>query len=78
VSSLIDNARAIIYILAKAWIINYNSRIKIYCFIVMATVIMIVNYNCTVMMIVNYNHKTFIVQATDLIYDSKTKAGIEP
>jgi hypothetical protein len=33
-------------------------------FIVQATVIMIVNYNCTVITIVNYDHKTFIVQAT--------------
>jgi hypothetical protein len=36
----------------------------IYSFIVMATVITIVNYDCTVIMIVNYNPKTFIVQAT--------------
>jgi hypothetical protein len=31
----------------------------------MATVITIVNYNCTVITIVNFNPKTFIVQATD-------------
>jgi hypothetical protein len=30
----------------------------------MATVIMIINYDCTVIMIVNYDPKTFIVQAT--------------
>ncbi len=54
-------------IIAKARIINYNSRIVIYSVIVLATVIMIVNYDCTVITIVNYNHKTFIVQATDVI-----------
>ncbi len=37
----------------------------IYSFIVMATVIMIINYDRTVIMIVNYNPKTFIVQATE-------------
>ncbi len=31
----------------------------------MATVIMIINYNCTVITIVNYDPKTFIVQATE-------------
>jgi hypothetical protein len=36
----------------------------IYSFIVMATVITIVNYNRTVIMILNYDPKTFIVQAT--------------
>jgi hypothetical protein len=36
----------------------------IYSFIVMATVINIVNYDCTVITIVNYDPKTFIVQAT--------------
>ncbi len=41
-------------IIAKARIVNYDSRIVIYSFIVLATVIMIVNYDC----------KTFIVQAT--------------
>jgi hypothetical protein len=51
-------------ILAKARIINYDSRIVIYSFIELATVITIVNYNCTVIMIVNYDRKTFIVQAT--------------
>ncbi len=53
-------------IITKARIINYDSRIIIYSFIVLATVIKIVNYNCTVIMIVNYDRKTFIVQATDL------------
>ncbi len=53
-------------IIAKARIINYNSRIVIYSFIVLAIVIMIVNYNRTVITIVNYDHKTFIVQATGL------------
>jgi hypothetical protein len=38
--------------------------IVIYSFIVLATVIMIVNCNHVVIMIVNYDHKTFIVQAT--------------
>ncbi len=52
-------------ILAKTRIINYDSRIVIYSFIVLATVITIVNYNPTVIMIVNYDGKTFIVQATD-------------
>ncbi len=52
-------------IITKAGIINYDSRIIIYSFIVLATVIKIVNYNCTVNMIVNYDRKTFIVQATD-------------
>ena len=36
-------------------------------FIVEATVITIVNYNCTVIRIVNYDRKTFIVQATGLM-----------
>ena len=44
----------------------------IYCFIVMATVITIVNYNRTEIMIINYDPKTFIVQATDLIKISYT------
>jgi len=52
-------------IIAKARIINYNSRIVIYSFIVLAIVITIINYNCTVVMIVNYDPKTFIVQTTD-------------
>jgi hypothetical protein len=38
----------------------------IYSFIVMATVITIINYDCTVIMIVTYDPKTFIVQATGL------------
>jgi hypothetical protein len=38
-------------------------------FIVLATVITIVNYNCTVITIVNYDHKTFIVQATSLNFE---------
>jgi hypothetical protein len=54
-------------IIAKARIINYNSRIVIYSFIVVATVIMIINYNRIVIMIVNYDHKTFIVQATGVL-----------
>jgi hypothetical protein len=37
----------------------------IYSFIVMATVITIINYDCTVITIVTYDPKTFIVQATD-------------
>ncbi len=45
-------------IIAKARIVNYNSRIVIYSFIVLATVIMSVNYDC----------KTFIVQAPGLKY----------
>ncbi len=36
-----------------------------YSFIVLATAIMMVNYDCTVITIVNYNGKTFIVQAQD-------------
>jgi hypothetical protein len=40
----------------------------IYSFIVMGTVISIVNYNHTVIMIVNYDPKTFIVQATGFTY----------
>jgi hypothetical protein len=54
-------------IIAKARIINYNSRIVISSFVVVATVIMIINYNRTVIMIVNYDHKTFIVQATGVL-----------
>jgi hypothetical protein len=46
-------------IIAKARIINYNSRIVIYSFIVLAIVIMIVNYDRTVIMIVNYDCKTY-------------------
>jgi hypothetical protein len=42
-ASLIDNARVVIYL---ARIVNYNSRIIIYSFIVLTTVIMIVNYDC--------------------------------
>ncbi len=34
----------------------------------MVTVIMIVNYNHTVITIVNYDPKTFIVQATGLLF----------
>jgi hypothetical protein len=36
----------------------------IYSFLVMATVITIVNYDHTVILIVIYNPKTFLVQAT--------------
>ncbi len=50
----------------KAWIINYDSRIIIYSFIVLATIITIVNYDRTLITIINYNPKTFIVQATGL------------
>jgi hypothetical protein len=52
-------------IIAKARIINYDAMIMIYSFMVLATVIMIVNYDCIVIMIVNYDCKTFIVQATE-------------
>ncbi len=55
-------------IIAKARIINYDSKIVMYSFIVRATVVMIVNYNRTVIIIVNYDRKTFIVQAT-VIFD---------
>ncbi len=53
-------------IITKARIINYDSRIVIYCFFVLATIIMIVNYDRPVITIINYDRKTFIVQATDL------------
>ena len=52
-------------IIAKARIVNYDTRIIINSFIVLATVIMIVNYDCAVITIINYDRKTFIVQATD-------------
>jgi hypothetical protein len=42
-----------------------KASIIIYSFIVLATVIMIINYNHTVITIVNYDPKPFIVQATD-------------
>jgi hypothetical protein len=51
-------------IIGKARIINYDSRIVIYSFIVLATVIMIINNDRTVIAIVNDDRKTFIVQAT--------------
>ncbi len=51
-------------IIAKARIANYDSRIVIYSFIVLDTVIMIINYNHTVITIINYDRKPFIVQAT--------------
>ncbi len=51
-------------IVAKARIINYDSKIVIYSFIALATVIAIVNYDRSVITIVNYDPKTFIVQAT--------------
>jgi hypothetical protein len=38
--------------------------IVIYSFIVMATVIMIINYDHSGITIINYDPKTFIVQAT--------------
>jgi hypothetical protein len=47
--------------------VNYDSRIVIHSFILLATVIMIVNYDHTVITIVNYNRKTFIIQATGLL-----------
>ncbi len=50
-------------ILAKARIVNYDSRIVIYSFIVLATVI---NYDRTDITIVNYECKPFIVQATEV------------
>ena len=53
-------------ILAKASIVNQDSRIIIYSFIVLATVITIVNYDRTVITIINYDCKTSIVQATVL------------
>jgi hypothetical protein len=53
-------------IIAKARIVNYNSRIVIYSFMVLANVIMIVNYDHTVITIENYDRKTFIVQVTDV------------
>jgi hypothetical protein len=40
-----------------------------YSFIIMATVITIVNYDCTVIMIINYDPKTFMIQATDLSHE---------
>jgi hypothetical protein len=51
-------------IIVKARILNYDSRIVIYRFIVLATVIMIVIYDRTVITIVNYDCKTFIVPPT--------------
>ncbi len=58
VASLLDYARVIIYDLSLATIV-VNS------FIVLATVIKIVNYYHTVFTILNCNFKTFIVQATE-------------
>jgi hypothetical protein len=43
----------------------------IYSFIVMATVITIINYDHTVIMIVTYDPKPFIVQATGLSVQDK-------
>ncbi len=43
------------------------ASIIIYSFIVLAIVIMIVNYDHIVITIVNYDRKTFIVQATGVI-----------
>ncbi len=40
------------------------AKVKLHNFIVLATVIAIVNYDHTVNTIVNYGRKTFIVQAT--------------
>ncbi len=49
-------------ILAKARIVNYVSSIVIYSFMVLATVITIINYDRTVITIVNYDRKAFIVR----------------
>jgi hypothetical protein len=46
--------------------------IVIYSFLVLATVITIINYDRTVITIVNYDPKTFIVQATDWSLSRKT------
>jgi hypothetical protein len=43
-------------LLTEARIIIYDSRIVIYSFIVLRSVIMIVNYDRTVIMTVNYDH----------------------
>jgi hypothetical protein len=59
-------------IIAKARIVSYNSRIIIYSFIVLATVIKILNYNHTAITIINYDRKTFIVQATGKILQRQT------
>jgi len=48
-------------LLAEARIINYDSGIVIYSFIVLATVIMIVNYDRTVLMIVNYDRTVIMI-----------------
>jgi len=47
-----------------------------YSFIVMATVITIVNYDCTVITMVNYDPQTFIVQATGVVIDKTTKPNM--
>jgi hypothetical protein len=74
VASLIDNARVII--LTKARIVNHNTRIVIYSFIVLDTVITIKNYNCTVITIVNDDPKTFIVQATVITIENYNRTVI--
>jgi hypothetical protein len=66
-SKLWCKLRLALSIIAKARIINYDSRIIIYSFKVLATIIMIINCDRIVITIVNYDHKTFIVQATGLI-----------
>ncbi len=38
------------------------------------TVITIINYDCTVITIINYDPKTFIVQATDLFHGKLEKS----
>ncbi len=48
----------------------------IYSFIVIATVITIVNYDHTVITIVNYDPKTFIVHATDGLCTQAFQLGI--
>ncbi len=42
-------------------------------FIVQATVITIINYSHTIIMIINSDCKTFIVQATGLIFESRLR-----
>ncbi len=40
--------------------------------LLLATVIIIINYDCTVIAIVNYNHETFKVQAMGDYFDAIT------
>ena len=64
VSSLIDDARVVFYDPSYASIVNYDSRIVIYSFIVLATVVTIVIYD----------RITFIGQATDLTVEGRQGA----